>query len=1524
MRRVGLILFLLFVCFVSLVAVPEPMQIVQWRSTKTDKFEAQLFHFHRNQIMILDPVSNQIKRWDLNREDWLGDGVIRFPKPVKISAFTTDDNYLYVLESANSRIGVYDLNGVFVRSIVTKGSPDAQFKKAISIIVNYQDYIYVLDAGRGELICFSNEGMFMGKAAIPLPISMTLGEDQKIRVLHQVDKSFNISIYDLNLKRLGTSSIDDITAPREDVADISINRFGEVYYVNSKRANVAKVTETGKFISNSRFGSKANRLGIGTFHTPILIRNTSLKGSIIIGILDIQHKVIHLYKDTEIKATTALQRPQYTMRPSLAETKDKAFIDYLPTDSLHYYLNVSDPGKGGLKKPSLQFLCLDASGKEVFSVLQPNLRKQGVLSFDAMDIYNNQAFICDTKSNAVHVFDRFTGKYLKSFGEAGSGDGRLKGPSSITISPNGNIYIADQNNLRISMWSQHGVFMGHIDFKTTKLKPQKLRFYNDFIYMMANGTSLYKLPISDPQRSTLIHSLKKMNGFDILYDGRIGIIDGSSQNLLIYNDTVLEHTYLSFNSSGSFPFFTNIQAIRYNAQNHELRLSDMKSPTQRNLRFFYSPKEPQNLRLSITPEKHVKLSWDPGIGINQWSVYEYADRDTIFHTVTEPQLLIKSPQKTISVYRVAAFSEDKKLGPLSVPIEDAYSYAKYLNSNANYAQAATALKRAANIISDDVIDQEIATNYLLEAKYYRQFQEFERSLSSLNLALSVAKNRQDLIMETIDIYKQMKSYGEGIRFIRQANYHSNPEIHRQLIALQYLNKSYDAMITESGLFLSSNPNDVQIMQYMVLAYEQLENYNSAITYQRSVLAAVENFDNHLKMAELYIKANMVEDAINQLQRMFTRYPAVRQDEVYFAYGNALRMNKQLNLACENYEHAIRLNPENALYRFGLAQALYESRKLNDALLHYTKAWELNPKNTQYGFAYANALENDNRITEALHVLDLISSEVPADSTSIWFNQFYGDLLLRNNRYDDAYRELSLALKFFPDDPAILHKYNSVIQAREAFYRNRTPIEVSDFKLYDLYPSLQEYYRTNPIGFVALFNTRNEPIRDIRVQVQIPDITNQSFEMLIPSILANETKIIDIITPINQTVFGLCKNNEVDITTFLNVFYNYDREDRYLNKNTILRALNINAMNWDNRRQFACFINPNDQNVRDFVNNRILNLFTTQPNSVVPKNIQRAMQIYSYFHINGVSYVSDPSSSNVGEAVNDFVQYPFQTISSRSGDCDDLVSLLASSLSSVGVECGFLDVEGHVILVADVGVGSDAIMESGFDISHFIYRNNKYWLPIEATVLGKQSFNKSWMSALKRYQGIFEAGRLPDLIEFSDAHRQYPPVNFTGPIDPSRYTKTTPVVTEYNNELGSIMLLNQIAKQEEFTETIAKYPNNLNVMNQYALWCIEIGKLDIAEMIWVQILQKNPTHFSTLVNLGNLYLKSNRYNDARTNYLRALEHNKEIDNIYRNLCVLEYSAGDLQQARGYYNRLKDKNIMRNLDPTKLAEIIGIGE
>jgi len=72
--------------------------------------------------------------------------------------------------------------------------------------------------------------------------------------------------------------------------------------------------------------------------------------------------------------------------------------------------------------------------------------------------YGGNIYVADT---ANHRIQEFTpgGVFLRSWGTAGSGQGRFNGPSGIAVEGSGKVYVADTANHRIQKFTSEGVFL---------------------------------------------------------------------------------------------------------------------------------------------------------------------------------------------------------------------------------------------------------------------------------------------------------------------------------------------------------------------------------------------------------------------------------------------------------------------------------------------------------------------------------------------------------------------------------------------------------------------------------------------------------------------------------------------------------------------------------------------------------------------------------------------------------------------------------------------------------------------------------------------------------------------------------------------------------------------------------------------------------------------------------------------------------------------------------------------------------
>ena len=76
-------------------------------------------------------------------------------------------------------------------------------------------------------------------------------------------------------------------------------------------------------------------------------------------------------------------------------------------------------------------------------------------------LHDDRIIVSDGSNHCVKVFDS-TGQFLLKFGSLGSGDGHVKHPRGVAVDPVGNVIVADQDNNRVSLFTDDGHFVRHI------------------------------------------------------------------------------------------------------------------------------------------------------------------------------------------------------------------------------------------------------------------------------------------------------------------------------------------------------------------------------------------------------------------------------------------------------------------------------------------------------------------------------------------------------------------------------------------------------------------------------------------------------------------------------------------------------------------------------------------------------------------------------------------------------------------------------------------------------------------------------------------------------------------------------------------------------------------------------------------------------------------------------------------------------------------------------------------------------
>jgi hypothetical protein len=123
---------------------------------------------------------------------------------------------------------------------------------------------------------------------------------------------------------------------------------------------------------------------------------------------------------------------------------------------------------------------------------------------------------------------------------------------------------------------------------------------------------------------------------------------------------------------------------------------------------------------------------------------------------------------------------------------------------------------------------------------------------------------------------------------------------------------------------------------------------------------------------------------------------------------------------------------------------------------------------------------------------------------------------------------------------------------------------------------------------------------------------------------------------------------------------------------------------------------------------------------------------------GINYVIDPASSYMELSENadvlDSLNYPYQTLMYRGGDCDDLSILFCSLLEVLGVDTAFITIPGH-IYCAFAAISQDEMALEfwlGQNSTNLIEYGGKLWVPVEITIPG-EGFSRAWRAGMREWE-----------------------------------------------------------------------------------------------------------------------------------------------------------------------------------------------
>ncbi|MBT5224428.1 MAG: tetratricopeptide repeat protein [Candidatus Marinimicrobia bacterium] len=335
---------------------------------------------------------------------------------------------------------------------------------------------------------------------------------------------------------------------------------------------------------------------------------------------------------------------------------------------------------------------------------------------------------------------------------------------------------------------------------------------------------------------------------------------------------------------------------------------------------------------------------------------------------------------------------------------------------------------------------------------------------------------------------------------------------------------------------------------------------------------------------------------------------------------------------------------------------------------------------------------------------------------------------------------------------------------------------------------------------------------------------------------------------------------------------------------------------------ACYVTPADAVVDKFARS-FIQYYTPVLNDYFGRsNLGRGIILYDALGTHGLVYNIDLETPFLDIADDktafDTVKYPGDMLRDKIGDCDDLTTLYGSLMGNLGIETMFLDVfkpgAGHIFLMFDSGIKPDEVGKYFLDETEVVVLNDKVWIPIEATLVGK-SFFSAWKQGALKYNEM-KAGNFVNEISVKEASAKY--------LAGSHITQDMPMP-----EIDGIndLLKEDIKQYGVWLEQIVynAVGNKLDAAEDYydaGVKYMEFGRNKEAINMLETAINMKPLFPDAINTLGVCYTKKEEYEKAIEFYEKALGQSGDHAGYILNIAISHFMMGNKGMAKQKYDEV----------------------
>lgn len=437
----------------------------------------------------------------------------------------------------------------------------------------------------------------------------------------------------------------------------------------------------------------------------------------------------------------------------------------------------------------------------------------------------------------------------------------------------------------------------------------------------------------------------------------------------------------------------------------------------------------------------------------------------------------------------------------------------------------------------------------------------------------------------------------------------------------------------------------------------------------------------------------------------------------------------------------------------------------------------------------------------------------------------------------------------------------------------------------IFPLFYTAYKDNSLGSILLTNSESAEIRNIIVKFKSENYTASTIickEMDL--IQKGETVEVPLFADFLDTIQNFTENGQISGEVIIE--YEILGTTRNVEKTIIMQVYNRNTVKWYDNSALASFISPNSLEVLDF-SKYVVGVARNNLKTGLNRNMQFAMYMFQGINVSGITDSNDDvtpyTTFHKNPELLDYIQFPFQTLSYKLGDIDDIGLLFAASMESVGIKTALITLDNDFIVAYSLDITQDEALKLFNGLDNLLVVNNEVWMPLSISVL-REGFINSWYTGINKLTKSFNNGENVDFIILQDAWKTYAPSGISG--QDSKILKPDESILKSSVDTN---LLRYIAS--EFGPKIKEIQNEIqsngataSLYNKLGLLYIRAGMYSNAKSEYIK--SANLGSVNALINLGNISLLEKDFLSAKEWYGKALLLSPDNNSALNGVSIAE--------------------------------------